>query len=175
MLPSQGRGRRFKSGLPLTKILLPPPIDHFVIQFGGPDKNACFRRARRSSAVRFRSPAHCKDYAVWVFCYCMRKLILETITGIILSVIGFWMGSIYFSDFQNASPLLLSVSIVLLLIGVYILFKAGRRDAHIPQFKHTPSDSLKGKSILEKNNEMINTYEKTTRMREKLRIIKRIG
>ena len=105
----------------------------------------------------------------------MRKLILETISGIILSVLGFWIGSQYFSDFQNASPLQLSISAVLLLIGIYILFKAGRADAHIPYFKHTPSDTLKGKSILEKNNEMINTYEKTTRMREKLRIIKRIG
>ena len=102
---------------------------------------------------------------------------LETLIGFTLCIIGIWTGNIFFKNFQNASPLFLAVSIAFLFLGVCTLFKAGRRDKHIPHFKHTGKVSSieDKKSILEKNNDMLSSYIKTSDMRDKLRIIKKIG
>ncbi len=70
-----------------------------------------------------------------------------------------------------ATPLRVILSFVMIPLGIFFLIKAGRHEQKIT-FKET--GRKKEQSILEKNNERILEYGKTTELRDRLRVLKHL-
>lgn len=106
----------------------------------------------------------------------MKKVIFETLLGLVLSVVGF--GGIFYgltvSNGGMLSFVFIGVGFVAVCIGVFLLYKAGTKDVQKPNFSSMPiaPESGEKKSILEKNQELVNDYNKTMRARDKLKILK---
>lgn len=101
----------------------------------------------------------------------MGKRIIETLLGFVTAVLGFFLAFLNFSDIPNSSIFSISLSLTLIIIGVGLLFIVGRRDHEKVIFPEISPNS-NGKSLLEKNHEMMQTYDKTSKMRDKLRVIR---
>ena len=107
----------------------------------------------------------------------MKILFIKTAIGFVITLVGFWIGGMYFADMRNASPLLLAISISCIIVGVYLLYMAGTNQRHGVQ-PPTIQNSLtatKGRSLFRQHREMSASYTKTSEMRDKLRMIKKIG
>lgn len=105
----------------------------------------------------------------------MKKVILGTFLGLILSVGGF--GLVFFSLTVTLSSILniilMVMGIVFVGVGVFLLYKAGTMDVNKPHFEdlNVPNGEQSA-SILAKNNELVNQFNKTMRARDKLKILK---
>ena len=105
----------------------------------------------------------------------MKKVILETLLGLILSVGGF--GLIFFGLTGVLQGILAIVGMIggvlVVVAGVFLLYKAGTKDVQKPNFTTAPVPATgERKSILEKNQELVDDYNKTMRARDKLKILK---
>ncbi len=105
----------------------------------------------------------------------MKKVILETLLGLVLSIVGF--GGIFYGLTISTGGMLnlvfIGAGFFAVCIGVFLLYKAGTKDVQKPNFSITPVLPENGeKSILEKNQELVNDYNKTMRARDKLKILK---
>lgn len=105
----------------------------------------------------------------------MKKVILGAFIGLLLSIGGF---GLIFIGLTGVVPGIFGVlailgGIIVVACGVFILYKAGTKDVQKPNFAipvvHPEGE---GKSILEKNQELVDSYNKTMRARDKLKILK---
>ncbi len=105
----------------------------------------------------------------------MKKVILETILGLLLFLGGF---GLIFSGLTGVMQGIFGIfgmggGVLVVAIGVFLLYKAGTKDIQKPNFVTSivPENGEK-KSILEKNQELVDDYNKTMRARDKLKILK---
>ena len=106
----------------------------------------------------------------------MKKVILETLLGLVLSIAGF--GGIFYGLTISTGGMLnlvfIGVGFIAVCVGVFLLYKAGTKDVQKPNFSTIPviPENSEKKSILEKNQELVDDYNKTMRARDKLKILK---
>lgn len=101
----------------------------------------------------------------------MSNRFFGTVVGFLISSIGFTLFYLWVSNPFMATPLRVILSFVMIPLGIFFLIKAGRHEQKIT-FKET--GRKKEQSILEKNNERILEYGKTTELRDRLRVLKHL-
>ncbi len=104
----------------------------------------------------------------------MKKRFSNTVVGFFIIALGFLLGYLNLTDIPNASLFSVLLSLVLVLTGAVILYKAGRHFQHgerIPEMKYHKV----GQSLLEKNNELMHSYDKHSRIRDKLKTIRHMS
>lgn len=105
----------------------------------------------------------------------MKKVILGAFVGLILSLGGFGLIFIGLTGVLQGILGVLGIigGVVMVAVGVFVLYKAGTRDVQKHDFE-VPVVQPEGerKSILEKNQELVDSYNKTMRARDKLKILK---
>ena len=100
----------------------------------------------------------------------MRRRISETILSFVIATFGFYLLYINLSDPQNLSAISVLISLILIIMGIVLLFRSGRHDHTrivLPDISHENNES----SLLSKHKEIIESYEKHSRMRDKLKAI----
>jgi hypothetical protein len=109
---------------------------------------------------------------------------LKTIGGVILSLLiaalGLYFASIYVTTRnEGSSPILVGIGGVFIGAAVYCLFltiKSRTRMNVDLSLAPQESDAANGSgSILRKNNDMINDYNKTANTRDKLKVLEAAG
>ncbi len=110
----------------------------------------------------------------------MKKVLLQTFLGIVLSLAGIFVGYIYITGINNGiSPLFLLLSMILIGVAVYFFILASRSD---PMVKYTLQEDKNGYASqaslgnrLQKNNELTQTWAKTLDQQHKLRMLELSG
>ena len=103
----------------------------------------------------------------------MRKRISETILSFVVTIFGFYLLYINLADPQHLSVISVIIAFVLLIMGIAMLFKSGRHD-HTKTILQEPTYSKNGDTLLSRHKELIHTFEKHSRMRDKLKAIKHL-
>lgn len=98
----------------------------------------------------------------------MKKVIPLALTGLALLIGGIGLAILYLLV-KIDNILLLIGGTVVSLIGIVVLYKAGRIDVFTIKFKDVNASS--GESMIEKNNKMVADYNKTADARDKLKIL----
>jgi hypothetical protein len=100
----------------------------------------------------------------------MKRFIVEVVVGLILIISSFIVGFLQLEGILSNSLFLL-VAIFLAVIGMGVLFNAGRLDFGRPKFKDlfTPSKDTAG--TFEKNKQMVAEWNKTADARDKLKVL----
>lgn len=104
----------------------------------------------------------------------MKKHIAETLMGFGIALLGFILGYLNVSDIASASVFSSIIALALIIVGVALLFRAGRRDRHGVKLPPVGQGDHKN-SLLHKHDEFAQTYAKTSQMRDKLKVIKHSG
>lgn len=76
---------------------------------------------------------------------------------------------------SSGNPLVLLGSMLMFGVGLFILYKAGRIDAFKSKISSMPSPQSTGKSILEKNSEIVKEWNSTNEKRDKLKMLEAAG
>lgn len=107
----------------------------------------------------------------------MKQHILQTILGLTITFFGIVAGFNYIYYIETPSLILLVLSVLLIIIGLVLLFRTGRKDDHIPKFKEQAKSEITPdkKSLINQNKEMSSLYHRTEVTRDKLKILKRLG
>lgn len=104
----------------------------------------------------------------------MKKEILGGIAGILLVFAGVASFYFYLDGLKNANNfLLLALSIVTFLPGIYVLYRAGQINAYRPNLSPLESkfnDNMKGQ-LIENNSKLAADWKKTTDQADKLKLI----
>ncbi len=104
----------------------------------------------------------------------MKKQLYLTLSGFLIISLGFLLAYLNLSDIPNATLFSVVIAVMLIGIGATFLFKAGRSFHHGPKIPeanyHNP-----GTSLVEKNNELMHSYDKQSKMRDKLKTIRHLG
>lgn len=103
----------------------------------------------------------------------MRKRIVETLISILVVVLGFYLFYLNLSDPENISILSMVISLTLIGIGIVMLFMTGRHD-HSGIFLEEVKHEVKERTILDKNKDIIHSFQKHSKMRDKLKAIRHI-
>lgn len=109
----------------------------------------------------------------------MKKILLETFIGIVLCGFGIYVGYLYITGINNGSnPVLLVLSIILIGVGVFSLYKASTYDDTIiqkPTVDTTAQTPATTSKILERNNQLTSQWKKTIEQRDKLKMLQIAG
>lgn len=101
----------------------------------------------------------------------MRKVIIQSIVGLILIVIS--IGIVYLSLSKFIPSFALALAVVLSMIGIFFLYKAGTTDVYKMKFEEIGTvPTPDSESLLKKNSQMVTDYYKTVESRDKLKILK---
>ena len=103
----------------------------------------------------------------------MRRRISETILSFVIAIFGFYLLYINLFDPVHLSVISVVIALILLVMGVVLLFRSGRHDhtrTILPDLTHGNN----GETLLSRHKEIISTYEKHSRMRDKLKAISHI-
>jgi len=101
----------------------------------------------------------------------MGKRVTETILSFVIAIFGFYLLYINLTDPAHLSVISVVISLILLVMGVVLLFRSGRHDhtrTILPELTHGNN----GSTLLSRHKDIISTYEKHSRMRDKLKAIK---
>ena len=104
----------------------------------------------------------------------MKNHILESLLGLGITLLGFVLGFLNLLDTNNVSLFSSFIALALIIVGVALLFRAGRRDRHGVKLPPVGQGDHKN-SLLHKHDEFAHTYAKTSQMRDKLKVIKHSG
>jgi len=105
-------------------------------------------------------------------------MLVQTFLGLLVMISGFFSAYLYTKSLNNgASPLLLIIAVLLVVLGVRILFRASRSNATAlnvapdkPEDDTSPKvESLAGR--LEKNNAIMSEWAKTENTRNRLKML----
>ncbi len=100
----------------------------------------------------------------------MKRFIAEIVIGLLLICGSFVIGYLQIEGILPNS-LYLIVAIALAVIGIVILYNAGRLDFGRPKFKDLFTPSKDSTSTFEKNNQMVAEWNKTADARDKLKVL----
>ena len=103
----------------------------------------------------------------------MLKIILMTIMGLCITLIGFYIAFFYVTGIdQGRSPWLLLLTPIFVAIGVYLLLQAGKLDdSVVAKAKIDKSEKKVSVSILERNNKLSDEWSKTVDARDRLKLL----
>lgn len=105
----------------------------------------------------------------------MKKVLLFTFLGFAAFVAGMAVAFIYFQGVQKGttSPFLLIPAVLVVGVGVFFLFKAGRIDTQKVAFKENQelSEGISTDGLITKNNKLVAEWNKTNEARDKLKMI----
>lgn len=101
----------------------------------------------------------------------MIRHILETLLGLSITSIGLILAYLFLSDLSSITVLRVFLSAIMIPLGIYFLIKTSRRENKI-SFENV--QVKKNKSLLERNNEKISDYAKTSSLRSKLRALRHL-
>ena len=104
----------------------------------------------------------------------MKKVIIETFLGIIFFLSGIAIPFVNFSGIgQDSNPWTLGISGLLLVIGVFILFHAGRVNTNNANgiTKEPINEKKDSLSLLDRNNKLISEWKKTTTTEDRLKML----
>lgn len=102
----------------------------------------------------------------------MKKILFFTLFGIILLVAGIISIYIFFERLnQNSYPWLLFLSVAFFGGCAFFFFKATNQQTQNNNKQEPIIEKTEKKSILERNNELINEYRNTSNTRDKLKVL----
>jgi hypothetical protein len=108
----------------------------------------------------------------------MKRVIFETISGLLMVILGFYLAFIYLYGMEEgSSPWLLFPSIFLIIIGLYLLIRAGKSEDTVVLKKDLdkPSNNVGKKegleSIIQRNNELSAEWAKTIETRDRMKLL----
>ena len=109
----------------------------------------------------------------------MKKVLLGTLLGFGLFLLGVYLGFIAIQIMQEGGPpWLLLGALVIGGFGMFVIYKAGRIDAFKPKadlLKDPAAQPNRAQSILEKNNSIIKDWNVTNEKRDKLKMLEAAG
>lgn len=110
----------------------------------------------------------------------MKSVVIQSFSGLFLFLAGFVIGYLYFTI--HIMPLFLGAAIILVIAGTILLISAIRQNNLTKQLAEindtTPAaetiviDATHEKSMLERNNELMNDWSKTFETKEKMKMLK---
>ncbi len=100
----------------------------------------------------------------------MKRFVVEIVVGLLFVCASFVIGFLQIEG-TLADSIFLIVAIILAVIGVGILFNAGRLDFGRPKFKDIFTPTKDSNSTFEKNNQMVAEWNKTADARDKLKVL----
>ncbi len=103
----------------------------------------------------------------------MRRRVSETILSFTIAIFGFYLLYINLADPVHLSVISVVIALILLVMGVVLLFRSGRQD-HTRTILSEPTNSNNGETLLSRHKDIISSFEKHSRMRDKLKAIKHI-
>lgn len=104
----------------------------------------------------------------------MLKIIAKTFLGLILSGTGFFLAFYYLIEMENGMTFLILIpAIVLIIVGAYLLLRAGKSDATVTKklniVNKVSKDGLV--NVLNKNSELTSEWAKTVEKRDRLKLL----
>jgi hypothetical protein len=103
----------------------------------------------------------------------MLKVILKTFLGLSISALGFGFGYLYLTKIEESYSLLfLLPAAILVIFGIYILFRAGKSEETVIKKPDMPLNSKEGlEEVFNKNNQLSSRWAKTVENRDKLKLL----
>jgi hypothetical protein len=112
----------------------------------------------------------------------MLKAIFKTLFSISISGSGFYTAYLYLSSIDSRNnPILLLISVTLVTIGIFLLFKIGSSDATVAAMTNADtSNIIKGPlvtdqeglaSTLAKNNKLVGQWADAATQKDKMRLL----
>ena len=106
----------------------------------------------------------------------MKKILLFSFLGLILLGLSLFLGFFGMQSISSSgNPLILLASMVIFAIGMFVLYKAGRIDAFKSKIASMQAPTTNGKSMLDKNNEILKEWNHTNDQRDKLKMLEAAG
>jgi hypothetical protein len=105
------------------------------------------------------------------------KIILKTLVGLILTILGFCLGFYYLIEMERGCSVLVLIPAALLIVfGFILLMRAGKSDATVIKKLDIPVVSGDGseeelKAVFSKNNQLSSRWAKTVENRDKLKLL----
>jgi hypothetical protein len=109
------------------------------------------------------------------------KIVLKTFFGLLISVFGFSLVFLYLIKIEeNFSFLLLLPAVLLIIVGAYILIKAGKSDVTVikkPDMPLVKKDNSNAalEEIFDKNNKLSSEWASTVEKRDRLKLLEISG
>lgn len=100
----------------------------------------------------------------------MKRFVVEVVIGLAFIVGSFVVAFLQLEGVLGSSIYII-LAIVLGILGVGVLFNAGRLDFGRPKFKDLFTPSKESKEIFDKNNQMVSEWNKTADARDKLKVL----
>ena len=106
----------------------------------------------------------------------MGREFLKTALGFLICVAGFYIAYLGIKQLENDSfPILLGLSLPVLVVGAFLLIRAGKTDDAVikkPKIEvESPQDKAGLAEVLKKNNNLTTEYAKTVEKRDRLRLL----
>jgi hypothetical protein len=103
-------------------------------------------------------------------------IVSQVFFGLLLASSGFYLAYYYVVGVDaGTSPLLLVLSIILIVVGVYYLLKAGKSDDTVTvKVKKAELAISEGKN-LKRNNDLVKQWKKTMDQRDRLKLLEMSG
>lgn len=105
----------------------------------------------------------------------MIKVISKTFLGLLISGLGFYLAYFYLTEMDKGlTPLILIPSGFLIILGVYLLIRAGKSDVTIVKKPDLNESSTVKKGLADtliKNNELSSKWAKTVEKRDRLKLL----
>jgi len=109
------------------------------------------------------------------------KILLKTFLGFLIAASGFFLGFLYLIKIEESySYLFLIPGIILVIVGIYILMRAGKSDATVvkkPIMPAVSKDNLDAglEEVFDKNNKLSSQWAKTVEKRDRLKLLEISG
>ncbi|HSW96991.1 MAG TPA: DUF308 domain-containing protein [Candidatus Saccharimonadales bacterium] len=110
----------------------------------------------------------------------MKRVFIESILGVLFVFLGIFLLYTYFAGETTSNPWLLLISGFCTVIGVYCLYLGGKSDLTVNLKKDTNSPKEQSTTpgfgnVLQKNNDLLNQWNKTMAKRDKMKMLEISG
>lgn len=106
------------------------------------------------------------------------KVILKTFLGLLIAALGFCLAFFYLIKINDGcTPLLLIPAIILIIVGLRLLMRAGESDATVIKKPEMPKDVAKEglEDMFNKNSALSSKWAKTVEKRDRLKLLEISG
>ncbi len=105
----------------------------------------------------------------------MIKVISKTFLGLFIAGLGFYLAIFYLTEMDKGlTPLILAPSVLLIILGVYLLMRAGKSDETIVKKPDLPKNATVKEDLADtllKNSELSSKWAKTVEKRDRLKLL----